>query len=781
MKLQGDTREVMKGGVGQVSAFTIKATGKAFQILSSGLYSNKILAVIRELSCNAYDAHVEAGKADVPIEVYLPNTLRPTFTVKDFGTGLSDYQIRGGYALTGSTKVIMSLEDGAKLIDEYEKQAAKNPKTKPPSIERKNGLYNSYFESTKQDSNDFIGALGLGSKSPFSLVSSFSVESRVGGTKRLYTAFVDEQGMPSIALVGESSTTEPNGMTVSMAVKQDDIFRFASEAQQALMYFNPYPIVRGTANFAPLPLEYITQGKNWGIRPSLRTNWDGARVIQGNVAYPLDAKQLTQHTTDKMVNAFLCLAVDINVPIGAVDVAASRESLQYNAYTIDSLLKIINEAVGELGTVIQAEFNKRETLWEATRLFVSYSQSDSYSLRNVFERLCDLPRTKNHPGFTWRGKPIDNDITFRYYNDIKTTTIISASTRTHRGKGRLSVYGRLMPTAITGKVTETVTIQPRKNTLVFVDDKIKDANQRIMQYIMSLCNNHNRDVIIIRAISKSSYNQQEIDKVINLLGDPSVILASSLDKVISTASKQPYAKRDRNTRLQWKGFPTHKGCTRRTFSHLCWTQEQVDIKDGGFYVPIERFTIINAKNKNTSDFGVLIASADTLGLWDASTPIYGFNEKDLLAIKDNKKWKNLFIHLEEQFKSINTDDTLLHRLAAMSAINHTLGLGISKNIIDKWSRIDASLKNCSFKDFFAKLVYWKNGCQRIDSQAAIAFSNAIGMTSFNGLFDRNVQTLNQEWANLQKEYKMFELIQWSWITPEHVAVIIEYVNSSVKS
>jgi hypothetical protein len=45
----------------KTSNFTIKATPKAFSILSDGLYSDPKLAIVRELGCNAYDSHVAAG------------------------------------------------------------------------------------------------------------------------------------------------------------------------------------------------------------------------------------------------------------------------------------------------------------------------------------------------------------------------------------------------------------------------------------------------------------------------------------------------------------------------------------------------------------------------------------------------------------------------------------------------------------------------------------------------------------------------------------------------
>ena len=74
-----------------------------FKILRSQIYENKILAVVREYSCNALDAHIEAGVPDKPIEVTLPNNLNPYFTVRDFGKGLDDEGIFDIYATYGKS------------------------------------------------------------------------------------------------------------------------------------------------------------------------------------------------------------------------------------------------------------------------------------------------------------------------------------------------------------------------------------------------------------------------------------------------------------------------------------------------------------------------------------------------------------------------------------------------------------------------------------------------------------------------------------------------------
>ena len=89
MKLERTGKNVkISGAESAPAAFQIQNSPIAFAILSSRLYQDKILACIRELSCNAFDAHVDAGKADQPFEVHLPTSFEPWFSVKDFGTGL---------------------------------------------------------------------------------------------------------------------------------------------------------------------------------------------------------------------------------------------------------------------------------------------------------------------------------------------------------------------------------------------------------------------------------------------------------------------------------------------------------------------------------------------------------------------------------------------------------------------------------------------------------------------------------------------------------------------
>ena len=200
--------------LGHATEFKIRNSAKAFAILSSGLYQNKIKAIIRELSCNAIDSHTAAGNTE-PYLVHLPTSINPEFFIRDFGTGLSEEQVEG--------------------------------------------IYTTYFESSKSDSNDFIGALGLGSKSPFSYTNSFTVTAIKDGIQAVFNAFINADGVPSITLISKDATIEPNGVMIKFKALPGDYYKFAEEAAQVYKTFEPSkrPKIVGNSNFQFQDNEYV--------------------------------------------------------------------------------------------------------------------------------------------------------------------------------------------------------------------------------------------------------------------------------------------------------------------------------------------------------------------------------------------------------------------------------------------------------------------------------------------------------------------------------------------
>jgi hypothetical protein len=309
--------EAIVSNVGEIGEFRIRNSAKAFNILSSGLYANKIRAIIRELSCNAVDSHAAAGKKDTPFDVHLPNTLEPWFAIRDYGTGLSHEQVTQ--------------------------------------------IYTTYFESTKTNSNDFIGALGLGSKSPFSYTDNFTVTAIQNGRKGIYTAFINEAGVPSIAQMMSEDTTEPSGVEVKFSVNDRyDFSKFHDEARQVYTYFALRPVVSGSSNFQFRNVEYDTQDIIPGVHSYRGSNRSVA--VMGNIAYPIEVPNAEQTLGD--LRQLLGCGLELHFAIGELDFQASREGLSYIPQTIDSIKRKLEALNAQLTVHIAKEADAIANLWD---------------------------------------------------------------------------------------------------------------------------------------------------------------------------------------------------------------------------------------------------------------------------------------------------------------------------------------------------------------------------------------------------------------------------------
>ena len=296
-----------------VGTFRIKESAKAFSILSSSLYQNPIRSIIRELGCNARDAHVAANNPE-PWKLSLPSVLSPEFAVSDNGTGLSHDEVMQ--------------------------------------------IYTTYFESTKTNSNEFVGALGLGSKSPFSYTDNFTVTSVKDGKKNIYSTFLTEEQIPSIVLLDSSTTNEPNGVEVRFSVKSDDFHKFRSEAIEALKFFDQKPI--GFPEGSEPEISMIN-----GIEHIMGYSYVGKDplVIMGGVQYTFDVKNAAFQKYSVMLGAKSHML--IRADIGDVDIQPSREGLTMTKKTIEFISKKFEEALSKINADIEQKIKTAKTEWDA--------------------------------------------------------------------------------------------------------------------------------------------------------------------------------------------------------------------------------------------------------------------------------------------------------------------------------------------------------------------------------------------------------------------------------
>ena len=376
-------------------SFKITASPKAFKILSSGLYSDKILAVVRELSTNAFDAHASIGKHSTPFEIHLPTTAEPWFSVEDFGCGMTE-----------------------ELVDD---------------------VYTTYFGSTKAETNNEAGFMGLGSKSPFSYTDSFTVQTIRDGIKLIYTMALSASGEPSPHLMIKQSTDQANGTKVTVPVDRYDFGRFIDAAKKTFRTFSVKPIIYGADDHIVSSIieeqKYIFKNDVYGIRDKSQDRngeilpaqiW----AIQGPVGYRLSMDSSGLSSRDMSEFAFEARNMDIFFPIGQLDITASRESISYDVITKSNIVSRVNEINSRIVSDAQ------EYITEAPNLF------DAHKRANEIKSSGCIVSKRMQP--MYNGKPIINwgaHYEFESYRMMDGFSFYSYELKSTRRKGLIRIVG----------------------------------------------------------------------------------------------------------------------------------------------------------------------------------------------------------------------------------------------------------------------------------------------------------------------------------------------------
>jgi len=342
-------RNVVESGDLSTGMFglSMNATDQAhiLSILRDRLYTNKILAVLREYSTNAWDAHVEAGIPHTPIKVTLPTHLNPVLIIRDYGIGLAEEDI---YA-----------------------------------------IYTQYGASTKRESNEVVGMLGIGAKSAFSYSDSFTVTSSHKGMKKVYIAVLDSSNMGKMTKMFESPSEE-TGVEVNIPANPNDEHLFAKEARTLFPFFWPNPIINTRLiDLGKLALE-TPVGFLLSEPVEALSKWT-ARM--GCVPYRLDFRgfDFTEH--DALIQFTNKLSGCLYFKLGEVDVGASREELEYTDKTKQAVIARLYEV--------------REAQSESMRSFVEHSPPG-------LERRLATTKLQNTLGI-----PLPPDLAFLAHRKVK--------------------------------------------------------------------------------------------------------------------------------------------------------------------------------------------------------------------------------------------------------------------------------------------------------------------------------------------------------------------------
>lgn len=307
----------------EVAGFKFDANNAFFfRSMIDGLYSDKVSSVVREIIANAIDAHAMAKtKPGRPVEVGLPTLFSPTFSVRDFGDGMTH-------------EFVME-------------------------------LYTTLGHSSKTRTNMATGMFGLGAKTPFAISDAFEVRVYQDGEERTYRCFYNDKNCPALALASRLPSSEPNGVKVIVPVADRDMHREFETAvdNAALCYFDQdVKFNRATSSGQNIAVGGETKIAKHGDRVYTRRG-NGHRsnvyngdilVRQGFATYPLSLSKLPSYIDADFMNDedILTSVVDnyygelmIDCPIGTFEVTPSREAVQYTPASVKNLTAIVFPAL----------------------------------------------------------------------------------------------------------------------------------------------------------------------------------------------------------------------------------------------------------------------------------------------------------------------------------------------------------------------------------------------------------------------------------------------------
>jgi hypothetical protein len=281
------------------STISTENMGFMFNILSKSYYSRKIESIVREITSNCYDSHIEAGVTDPVIIRFDEDRENDTFNIvfKDVGIGLSPNRILN--------------------------------------------VYQSWFTSTKRESNSYIGAFGLGSKSPFSYADSFNIRTVHNNVLYEYIYLLTDSYPELISIHGYDDVVvedeneegefiistkkipkgiqiyERNGTEIIIGLhKKSDKSLFLDAIRTELSYFDNVYVYDNSINN-----NYTIYNRNtFMYRPNGYSK--ELHIVLGKVSYPLDWKVLDREAIE--------LPFGIKFEIGELQVTPNRENLVYS-------------------------------------------------------------------------------------------------------------------------------------------------------------------------------------------------------------------------------------------------------------------------------------------------------------------------------------------------------------------------------------------------------------------------------------------------------------------
>jgi len=454
-----------------------------FQMFTKLIYSNPIGTVVREITSNCFDSHVEAC-VNAPVRI----------------------------------RRWQNKEDGTHYVSFIDYGVGMSP-------DRVENIYGVYFESTKRVDNTQIGGFGIGGKTPLAYKrstglgekeydNSFQVITNFNGVQYTYLIFEGAE-TPEWILQNEEPTTEHNGTEIRIPVLERDLESFAKEMVRQLYYFENV-IFEGFEDSYRynniLTNQYqIVRGKTFFFRGNEYSEY--MHVCLGRVAYPIDYNVLNLNSGDYR------MPLGVKLEIGDIGVNLSREQLDYSEGTIKLLKKKLEEVKAEVKELIAKQYLNVRTLEDYFNVKhnfgkLEFPNGSSINVSN-FIKQADVDFTNFR--FQFMKMPNDKQL-FRFFFD----------TNSYGKKPRRSRYS-----SSSYEFEGSYEALQRNSNLLYVEDEFnrKVVKQAYLKTIHELYH-----IIELRNVADNSMRQEiselfnvHLDKTVDDNGKPIPYVQSLLD------------------------------------------------------------------------------------------------------------------------------------------------------------------------------------------------------------------------------------------------------------
>ena len=239
------------------------------------LYADRRLAVVREYVANAVDATRAAGSGE-PVAVMTPSLVEPNLVVSDRGTGMTCAEVEATFL--------------------------------------------AFAASSKRDSNELVGGLGVGAKSAWTLAESFLVDTVKVGCRTTVRA---ARNLEHQVLLADAPTDLPDGTTIIVPVEVAGHVDAWHQAVREVAAAHD----AGAVLVDGAPVDSLAGGPNWvgpvGFRRVERPD-RGVVVVRSGGTLFSSVPEVTSRVLGAVGKVAGCV---LELPIGSFDHTPSRESV----------------------------------------------------------------------------------------------------------------------------------------------------------------------------------------------------------------------------------------------------------------------------------------------------------------------------------------------------------------------------------------------------------------------------------------------------------------------